>query len=517
LFLQNFEEYEKICITSQNLDGKAMQDPFGEQRGSFKYGSILSRLRSIKLTLDNKRCQVAKISSPDNTIDKSKMELEKKIDSQLEKKIDSTLEKDSEPMETDHSLLDMETEKAISNPTSPPPISTEKTIDLDEEMARKLQEAEYISYKSNSIHNSPDYSKNYNSYNYQNSQIPSFTPVKPPSMSELKKENTEPKDRDYDPEIVCLICHQSPKEYIVLPNCQQPHIYCMTCAHKMINSKNTNSPFRGRRRSPLHNNRGSIIQCVLCSAISNLDPVGGLTSLRRRKRKKTEDKRDKCREHNEDYCFFCMDDSELLCFMCASKHSRHNLEAFDIAQKQVSISLSKQLETLEQKKKKLGSFLEVVKTKQDTINTISESTLKDVKEKITSIRKLLDEKEKELEDSIKRTSLSKKHTVESEIRKTQDRIKKIDESIFLVSEAMVSKTPLEFLLKVEEVEEVARHISMVADPEVKNKWFEMPIFHPQLVEQTIKELQYPDKRNPGIYGLEYIEDEEESNSSFEEY
>ena len=39
-------------------------------------------------------------------------------------------------------------------------------------------------------------------------------------------------DPDYDPAIVCLICKQSPMSYIVLPSCEQPHIYCYSCAEK---------------------------------------------------------------------------------------------------------------------------------------------------------------------------------------------------------------------------------------------------------------------------------------------
>jgi hypothetical protein len=36
------------------LQGKPMQDPFGEQRGTFKFGSLLTRLRALKEKLESK-------------------------------------------------------------------------------------------------------------------------------------------------------------------------------------------------------------------------------------------------------------------------------------------------------------------------------------------------------------------------------------------------------------------------------------------------------------------------------
>ena len=59
-------------------------------------------------------------------------------------------------------------------------------------------------------------------------------------MKELTKEDDDETTTIHDPETVCLVCHQSPNEYIIIPTCQQPHVYCMSCASKMLNNKQHN-------------------------------------------------------------------------------------------------------------------------------------------------------------------------------------------------------------------------------------------------------------------------------------
>lgn len=76
----------------------------------------------------------------------------------------------------------------------------------------------------------------YQPYGYHEDVSPppsNFTPVKPPSIKELMKEAQEPQKEDSDG-IICLVCHSPCNEYIILPSCQQPHIYCMACATKMV-------------------------------------------------------------------------------------------------------------------------------------------------------------------------------------------------------------------------------------------------------------------------------------------
>jgi hypothetical protein len=109
-------------------------------------------------------------------------------------------------------------------------------VDLDEELAKKLQEEmykeQYGGYGNGSYGNKswPYYgnSGGYGGYSqpHRGSSSASFTPVKPPPLSELKKvDSSSAKDKSEDSDIVCLICHQSPSDYIILPSCQSPHIY----------------------------------------------------------------------------------------------------------------------------------------------------------------------------------------------------------------------------------------------------------------------------------------------------
>ena len=164
----------------------------------------------------------------------------------------------------------------------------------------------------------------YAAKNRATSYVPgNYTPVKGPSLSELMAETSnESKDREESDGIICLVCHSFPKEYIILPNCQQPHIYCMICAGKMVKQGPPINKYNYNRKIPQKRSNGQTIQCVLCSSVSHLDPVGGLTSLRRKKRK-TETKNQLCTEHNEEFCMFCIDCTELVCYLCAQAgHSR---------------------------------------------------------------------------------------------------------------------------------------------------------------------------------------------------
>ncbi len=141
-----------------------------------------------------------------------------------------------------------------------------------------------------------------------------------------------------------------------------------------------------------------------------------------------------------------------------------------------------------------------VSQQQEKLGKAAELAFQDTHEKIATLRKLLDDKEKELEEGVKRMESSKKHTIEFEVTRAKEKMAKIDESIELVSDAMGSKSPLEFLLKTEEVEEKIRHAALAADPEVKQRWFDIPSLYIDMAEQTIKGLQHYDKeKSPGLY------------------
>ena len=54
LFPNFFDTYEITCQSHLHRDGQAMIDPFGEKRGHFQYGAILSRLNKIRENIEAK-------------------------------------------------------------------------------------------------------------------------------------------------------------------------------------------------------------------------------------------------------------------------------------------------------------------------------------------------------------------------------------------------------------------------------------------------------------------------------
>ena len=54
LFPNFFDTYEITCQSHLHRDGQAMIDPFGEKRGHFQYGAILSRLNKIRESIEER-------------------------------------------------------------------------------------------------------------------------------------------------------------------------------------------------------------------------------------------------------------------------------------------------------------------------------------------------------------------------------------------------------------------------------------------------------------------------------
>ena len=48
MFIDFYDMYEETCTSNLHLDGQVMRDPFGDQRGSYGYKSILDKLSVIK-------------------------------------------------------------------------------------------------------------------------------------------------------------------------------------------------------------------------------------------------------------------------------------------------------------------------------------------------------------------------------------------------------------------------------------------------------------------------------------
>jgi len=138
----------------------------------------------------------------------------------------------------------------------------------------------------------------------------------------------------------------------------------------------------------------------------------------------------------------------------------------------------------------------------------------EAKTKFNELRKILDEKEKEMEEAIKRMESTKQGNISSEITKSQQRVEKIDQSITSIQESLCEKNNLSFLQKIEDAEEQIRHSCMAVDPEIKQRWFQMPPLNVQYVEQTLKSMKYKEKI--GQYGGLYEQEEETSYSDEEQ-
>lgn len=54
-FLKYYDFYEAIAQSKKDLNGKIMNDPFGDYRGKFRYSALLNRLRKIRARLTESR------------------------------------------------------------------------------------------------------------------------------------------------------------------------------------------------------------------------------------------------------------------------------------------------------------------------------------------------------------------------------------------------------------------------------------------------------------------------------
>jgi len=152
------------------------------------------------------------------------------------------------------------------------------------------------------------------------------------------------KEEAEDPDFYCLVCRGRPKEFITLPNCAQPHVYCINCANKLLQPPTLqrygryNYAAAARHQKKIRQLQESLakkkqIQCVLCKSINLVDAGSGIDPLRRiRKRRKTSEQAQVqqvdpgiCLEHNDAVIMFCTEYMQLMCPQClmSDQHSKH--------------------------------------------------------------------------------------------------------------------------------------------------------------------------------------------------
>eukprot|EP01119_Soliformovum_irregulare_P018691 TRINITY_DN5781_c0_g1_i2.p1 TRINITY_DN5781_c0_g1~~TRINITY_DN5781_c0_g1_i2.p1 ORF type:complete len:609 (-),score=152.14 TRINITY_DN5781_c0_g1_i2:44-1870(-) len=416
IFLQNYESYLRICDDNLDKDGQDMHDPFGEKRGKYQYLTSKKRLEALHLKIVSK--------SSDMAVD---------------------------VIDTDATDTSVHT-----TPTVP-----FKELSLD----TLLQTPSATSHIDDSIANAlgllsdSQPHKDKVTYLPYGHAPPSFVPVKPPKLEDLMKPQ-ETSDED----VACVVCHSSPQEYIVLPACQVPHVYCMPCANKvMAQGGIPNNPYHHRRAKAVKTG----IQCVLCKASSPVDPSVGLAALKRRKKRKMDQNVNQCPLHNEEYLLFCIDDMQLICYMCAgAEHARHIYEAFEDAKPRVKTHLEKQLCSLQAKRGKLEAFVASAEEQRHKADEAAEKAKLEMTATFAALRQFLDEKEKDLHSGIQLIHTQQMANVASEVARAKDRISQIDKSI---SSAMTEDDgdTLGFLREMENVEEQVRAEIYAPDMEYK--------------------------------------------------
>lgn len=71
-FPQFYDHYESILEKNSNMDGRKMNDPFGDKRGSFQFGALLKRLKALKekykdLFNDEEGSDASQLSEPEGS------------------------------------------------------------------------------------------------------------------------------------------------------------------------------------------------------------------------------------------------------------------------------------------------------------------------------------------------------------------------------------------------------------------------------------------------------------------
>eukprot|EP01087_Luapelamoeba_hula_P024322 TRINITY_DN921_c1_g1_i1.p1 TRINITY_DN921_c1_g1~~TRINITY_DN921_c1_g1_i1.p1 ORF type:complete len:913 (-),score=180.52 TRINITY_DN921_c1_g1_i1:35-2773(-) len=579
-FMENYEFYVNKAQSLVEKDGQQMRDPFGEERGRFRYASILKRLAAIKESIEKYRVEEAAkpkaMETQSDSEDEEESDEEEEEPEAVKMAISTTTTTTTTtapiatvattttttttstptiepppaaavvspvPIATTHTPTPVPMPLLVPNPT-PPATATptpeapadfsalldklcglpssqaggvadqpllglpadaaaqldfskmfldsdlslamelQKQMELDMEIAKSLQEEMYSSHGGGG-----------GGGGSRDRAAHSYTPVKAPTLAELRKELKE-EEKDYDPSIVCLVCKISPKTYIVLPSCEQPHILCMPCAEK---SKNTPREDRdhhhyGRQfNRHRHSNKPSIT-CVLCKSVSVLDSTSGLKALKRHRKRKREVGATRCDLHNEDLSLFCNEEAELVCPTCCSTtHKGHNVDALNTARQNLTGILTENIQKIEGRWGPLEAYSSTLRSKLPGLEETILAKRAQVKDEIQRFRELLDAKEKELDDAVLRLGDRKRRHILTEIEKTSTQLAQIPEAISTVTTAVEEKDDRKFLEIYEREEEKIRGLACGTIPEAKREWGMMPDFMPRRHSgQLFHGLQYLD-------------------------
>lgn len=582
-FLKNYESYVKLIVEKAALfDGKNMEDPFGESRGVFNYKALLNRLDAIKIKVEAKRRGEPMEETNTNTNNKRKADQmspsdpeDKEANQPTAMQVEPT---DNKPVENtgqatnapstnvvepvpEHEMKDVEQPQlppSTGNETSTAASTTE--VKSPEQPAQNTQPAATDKpalqdvFKNiladvmktippgtkaadpNSITipigNAPllDLDAQFAAMlqaQFENEAKEAVKPKAVASPGKVKfrdmKSNLNPEsDPNYDPNIVCIVCRQSPVDYIVLPNCPQPHYYCLPCATKLSKPEDPqHHPWgmRQRRNNKKKDGPGGSVSCVLCRTVSPL-PDQGLAALRQRRVLAKEDPMI-CPSHNQEVLMFCTAVMQRMCPVCivADEHKRHNDDqhkALEDAVPDIEKHLKTYTKSMEEKVAKWNQYSENVEQKRPDLVKVGTEVKTALKQKIEEVKKMFDEKLAELEKQVELVQGNKERHLDAEITKAKRKVQSMQTSVSSSQKLLEDKPAdvIKYLCQAEKCAEEMRFASLSSDPEVENHWFKMPHVQLNYLEEQIRAIRYRD-RPEGYGGVFGVDDEYDYDSGSE--
>jgi len=200
--------------------------------------------------------------------------------------------------------------------------------------------------------------------------------VRPPSLEEMGLDSNM---ENYDSDVICVVCHQIPMNFVVLPNCLQPHIFCIHCASKLAKQGPSSEFFatikqkKGFDRSLAHQMRAAeqstYVSCVLCQRLSELKPpFNSLHHINQRNPTKcAEADKTMCAEHHLLLDKFCPTFMQFVCPACVllPRHAEHSHYA-DFVQVNpiVNEKLNSQIETLKNQATEITAYRQAIEERK---------------------------------------------------------------------------------------------------------------------------------------------------------
>lgn len=535
-----------------NMDGKAMKDPFGEPRGRYNYKTISERLRALKVKFAEEAVASSAADTAAATEEKpvDPMDVVKDKEEPAAAPADGDItdppkkkvkfNKDGQPAEPSLSASAGDSTAAVPAASSSAPAVSTSAVPAATTPAKPAINADFLSSILQNVA-SPAASSGspapppgpivleagdnlltldaqfaaalqaqFNSEakpqptkKWTGSQSPAArsTPgakVKPPTKEELLKAE----QNVADPDLVCLVCRQSPSEYISLPACSQPHTYCMACAGKLV--KSVNSLNQDLRYLPPNISRAlakekdkKFISCVLCKSVNFVDSAG-IAPLRRIAKRKRQENAPlyQCPTHpRETAILFCTEYNQLCCPEClvSESHRKHRDDthlAFDDAVEVIRKRLVHQVDSLRQKRGEHRDFSNKLTNQRPELVAAADAARVSAREKIESLKKMLDDKLAEMETQIKSIQTAREGKIDSELGKIQRRMDAFDQSLNLIEKVQSVHDPLSLLAQVEAADDELRTASSAPAPQSDPKWFKMPPVHIRLIEDSIRHVKY---------------------------